>query len=278
MNILDLKRQAQGWHYQCSDAPDMSGQNAAALAQAEMSKEQLAWAKQIYAETAPDRAAATQRANAVSDAQLESMDTQTAMAKEYDAYNKSTFRPLEQRLVKEAEGYDTAERRSAASAEAVSGVEQQISAQREASARNLERSGVAPGSGKSLALQGGMDIGAAKLKAGASYKAGKDIETQGRALRMDAIGLGKGLVGSQATSAGLALTAGNSSAANGQASGNITAQGNQIMTSGFSGAQSGMAGAASTYGNIANTELKAGDNSGVWGAVGSVAGAAVAVY
>ena len=273
MNILDLKRQAQGWHYQCSDAPDMSGQNAAALAQAEMSKEQLAWAKQIYAETAPDRADATQRANAVSDAQLESMNTQTAMAKDYDAYNKSTFRPLEQQVVREANEYDTPERRAAASAEAMAGVEQQISAQREAANRNLERSGVVPGSGKSLAMEGQMGIGAAKLKAGAGNAAAKQIETIGAAKKMDALGLGKGLVGSQATSAGLALTAGNNSAVNGQAAGNITAQGNQIMTSGFAGAQSGMAGAASTYGSIANTEMKANDNSAVWGAVGTVAGA-----
>jgi hypothetical protein len=273
MDLLRLKQQARGWHLRCSDAPDLSGQNAAALSQAEMSKEQLAWAKSIYAETAPDRAAATQRANDVSDAQLESMNTQTAMAKDYDAYNKSTFRPLEQQIVKEASEYDTPERRAAASAEAMAGVEQQVSAQREASNRNLERSGVAPGSGKSLALQGGIDINAAKLKAGAGNAASKQIETLGSAKRMDAIGLGKGLVGSQATSASLALTAGNSSAANGQAGGNINAQGNQIMSNGFAGAQSGMAGAASTYGAINNAQMKANDNSALWGALGTVGGA-----
>jgi hypothetical protein len=86
-------------------------QQAAAMKMSELSAEQLAWAKQVYAETAPDRAAATQRANAVSDAQLESMDTQTALAKDYADYNKSTFRPLEQGIVADAAGYDTPERR-----------------------------------------------------------------------------------------------------------------------------------------------------------------------
>ena len=238
-----------------------------------MSKEQLAWAKSIYADTAPDRAAASARTAQVSDVQLEAMRKQTALTDDYAAYNKNTFRPLEQQMVAEATAYDTPERRAAASAEAMAGVEQQISSQCDAGARVLERSGVMPGSGKSLALQGGLDIGAAKLKAGASRVAAQQVETLGAARRADAVSLGRGLAANQATSAGVALNQGNSSSAQLASVGGIQAQGNAIMTSGYAGAQNGMAGAAATYGNITNAELKAGDNSAIWGAIGSVGGA-----
>lgn len=256
-----------------NDAPDMSGQNAAALAQAEMSKEQLAWAKSIYAETAPDRAAASSRAAQVSDLQLDAMRKQTALTDDYAEYNKTTFRPLEKQMVAEAAGYDTPERRAAASAEAMATVQQQVSSQRDSSARSLERSGVTPGSGKALALQNQIDIGAAGLKAGASNMAAKQVETMGAAKKADAVSLGRGLAANQATSAGMALTQGNSSSAQLASIGGIQAQGNSIMTSGFAGAQNGMAGAANTYGSIANTQMKANDNSALWGALGAVGGA-----
>lgn len=262
-----------------SDQPDNSGMNAAAVQQAALSKEQLDWSKQIYAETAPDRADATHRANLVSDAQLESMNTQTGLAKDYDAYNKSTFRPLEQGIVADAQSYDTTARRESEAAKAMAGVEMSLANQRSASNRDLERSGVAPGSAKQLALSGAMDLGSAKLKAGAANAARTQVETIGQARKMDAANLGRGLASSQATSAGLALTAGNSASANGLASGNINAQGNQIMTSGYAGAQQGLAGAAGTYGNIARIQQdSANSDSATMSSLGSMAGTAAMMY
>lgn len=255
----------------CSDAPDTTKQQEAALQMSELSKEQLDWAKSIYAETAPDRADATRRANLVSDAQLESMNTQTGLAKDYDAYNKSTFRPLEQGIVADAQTYDTPERRESEATKAMAGVEMSLANQRSASNRDLERSGVAPGSAKQLAMSGAMDLGSARLKAGAANAARTQVETIGQARKMDAANLGRGLASSQATSASLALTAGNNAAANGLASGNINAQGNQIMTSGYAGAQSGLAGAAGAYGSAAGAG-GSGGSSGLWSAVGGVVG------
>lgn len=254
-----------------ADAPDNSGMNDAARQQASLSKEQLDWSKQIYAETAPDRADAIRRANLVSDAQLSSMGTQTALAKDYADYNKTTFRPLEQGIVTDAVGYDTEARRDAAAGKATADVEMSLSAQRGIAARNQQRMGVNPASGQALALENQMSIAGASMKAKAASDARTQIETVGQARKMDAANLGRGLASSQATSAGLALTAGNNSAANGQASGNITAQGNGIMTTGFAGAQQGLAGAANTYGNIASLQSKSSD-SGLAGMLGSVAG------
>ena len=259
-------------------APDMTAQNNAAAAQVQMSREQLDWTKQIYAETAPQREDAIRRSNEVSDEALVSMRQNTALAADYDKYNKETFRPLEQGIVADAKAYDTPERREAAAAAGLADVQQSIASQRGASDRALERSGVQPGSGKSLAMQGAMDIGAAKLMAGSANTARTQVETIGAARKMDAASLGRGLAANQATSAGLALTAGNSASANGQASGNIMAQGTSLMAQGYAGAQNGMAGAAQTYGNITSQRLKAGDNSGAWGALGSVAGAGIQLY
>ena len=256
----------------CSpDAPDTSKQQEAALQMSQLSKEQLDWAKAIYAETAPDRANAIQRANAVSDAQLTALNKQTALTDDYAAYQKNTFRPLEEGIVADAQAYDTPARREAEAAKATAGVEMSLANQRAASNRELERSGVMPGSGKQLALSGAMDLGSAKLKAGAASQARSLVETVGAARRSDAANLGRNLASNQATSASLALNQGNASAANAASTGGIAAQGAALMNSGYSGAQSGLSNAANTYGQIAQIQGQSND-SGMWGALGSVAG------
>lgn len=254
------------------DAPDMSGQNAAAVMQANLSKEQLDWAKQIYAETAPDRANTITRANAVSDAQLEAQRKQTALTDDYANYNKTTFRPLEQGIVADAAAYDTPERRAAAAAKATADVQTSFDNVQGQQQRGLSRMGVNPNSGKALAINNQLGIQKALGLASAENKARTDIEVQGNARKMDAASLGRGLSSAQATSASIALNAGNSSVNNSKVAGDVTAQGNQIMTQGYSGAQAGLAGAASTYAGITSASMKANDNSAAMGALGSVAG------
>lgn len=272
MNILHEKRKARGFHCQCADTPDTSGQQQAALQMSALSAEQLAWAKTLYAETAPDRADATRRANLVSDAQLESMSTQTALAKDYAAYQQGTFRPLEQGIVADARGYDTPDRREAEAGKAIGDVSQQFSAGRDEQNRNMARYGINPADGKFAATNNQMMMQEALAKSFAGNKARTQVETVGQARKMDAANLGRNLPSNQATSAGLALTAGNNAAANGTLSGNIAAQGGQIMTGGYAGAQSGLAGAAGTYGAINRAKP---DDSGMWGALGTLGGAAI---
>jgi hypothetical protein len=256
-------------------APDNSGMNAAALAQAELSKEQLAWAKDIYAQQAPDRAASAQRANKVSDAQLASMTQNDAIAKDYNDYAKGTFRPLEQKMVADAQAYDTPERQQAKANEAIAGVESQFAKTQESQQRNMSRMGVNPNSGK-WGASFGMD--AAKAKAGAAQAARNQVETQGYARKSDAANLGRGLASSQATSAGVALNAGNAASANGQAVNNINAQGNSIMTQGFSGASNSMASSGSLYGQSAQIQNTANaNNNAQMAAIGQTAGAMFAM-
>lgn len=277
MDILRFKQKALGHVLRCQDAPDTSGQQQAALQTAQLSKEQLEWAKQIYEQERPQREAAAARANAVSDAQLASMRQNDAIAKDYYDYQVGTFRPLEKRLVAEAESYDTPERRAAEAAAAKADVTMAVDATQAATLRGQQRMGVNPNSGKVMALQNQMALGKAALLAGADSAARRNVETQGYARRMDAANLGRGLASNQATSAGVALSAGNASAANALSSLTPGNQANAQMAAGYQNAIAGQGQAASIYGDIARTQASS-SNSGLWGVLGNMAGAGIAKY
>ena len=257
-------------------APDNSGINAAAVKQADMSAEQLAFAKQIYGESAPDRAEASQRARTTSDLQMQAARKQMALTDDYADYNKNTFRPLEQSIVADAAAYDTPQRREAEAAKSVATVEQSLATQQGITSRNLERAGVQPGSGRALALQSAFDLNAASMKAGAANTARTQVETIGAARKADAANLGRNLASNQATSAGIALNAGNAAVANGQVPLSVAQGGAAGMNSGFAGAQQGLSGAASTYGTIGNINAKAAESgNAMWGALGQIGGAMI---
>lgn len=230
-----------------SDAPDNSGVNQAAVENAALSKEALAWAKQRYAEEAPAREAAIDMAMKTANQQYDISQQNADISSDYWNYQKDTFRPLEQGIVDSASNYDTPERRQAEADAAVSDVNQQVAAQRAASTRDLQRSGVTPEAGKMLAMQGVLDIGAAKAGAGAAAGARKGVELQGYARKMDAANLGRGLASSQATSAGVALNAGNSAVGNAQAPVAIGQQAGAGVQGAFGQAMQGNASAGSLY-------------------------------
>lgn len=262
------------------DAPDTTKQQEAALMTANLSKEELEWAKQIFEETAPDRAAAQERANRLSDLQFEQMQRSGEMAEtELERYNQ-TFRPIEQSIAAEATNFDTQDRRNQAAGEAIADVTQGFSAARDQGARQMQRMGVNPNDGRMAALQTQTNSAQALAQAQAANAARKQVETQGWARRMDAAGLGKGVVSNQATQASMAAQLGNS-ALNASNSGLAAGQsGAQIMQNGYRGAISGMNAVANQYGNIASTQaqVNAAESANIGagiGAAGMVAGAFV---
>ena len=271
MDLLREKQRAGGAHRAMGGSPDNSGQNAAALMQAQLSKEQLDWAKKIYADTAPDRKDATTRANTVSDAQLAASNQQMEIASQANSDYQSTYRPLEKQVVGEATGYDTPERRAAESASAVSSVETNLATQRGATLREQERAGVNPASGKVAALQGSMDLNAAKLKAGAGNMASKGVEALGAAKKADAVNLGRGIASSQASNVALGMQQGSSSVQNSNAALTAANNGTLGVQQGFAGAQSGLASAGGTFGNIASQQQAATNskNSNIAAGVGT---------
>lgn len=253
----------------CKDGPDTSGQNEAALRQAALSEDALAFYKQVYAEQAPARDRATATALEVADAQLASMRQQAEQSKEYADYNRETFRPLEQSIVADAAGYDTAERREAEAGTAVADVGQQASIARQSQTRAQTRMGVNPNSGAAVSMQNQVSLGEAAAKAGAANTARKNVETVGFARKMDAAGLGRNLPSNSATAASVALNAGNSASGNAAAPVQQAQSAAAMMGQGFNTAITANGSAGQLFGQVAQTQAQ---DSGAWGALGGVAG------
>ncbi len=236
--------------------PDNSGINQAAMDSAELSKESLAWFKQEYANTAPDRAAAAERQNAISDAQLEGMQFATEQARQANQRTQTVFQPLEDKILAGAEGYDTAGRRMQASNEARASVESNFGAATDGLNRNLQRVGVNTGDGRYLASMRDGALAKATAITGATSTAEKGVEAQGYARMQDAAALGKGLVGNQATQQQIASSTGGASAgAAGAALGSATS-GAGLMQTGFGQAMQGMGQSGQLYGQAAGIDAQ----------------------
>lgn len=178
-------------------------------------------------------------------------------ANEDRARYESTFQPLQDQYIAEAKAYDTPGRRAAAASAAVADVKQQAAAARQAQDRQLQASGVAPGSGRSVAETTRAGNAEALASAGAANSARKQVEATGDAMLGNAINMGQGLAVNPATSMGLS---------------------NGAMTSGAGGAMQGYGQQASILGNQYSQQM-AGYNAGqaslgaLGGALGTVAGA-----
>lgn len=252
----------------CKDSPGNSGINAAALANAEIAKDALAWYKQQYADGAGQRELAANTANAVAQQQLTSARQNDAISNDYWNYQKNTFRPLEGGIVADAQNYDTAARRDQAAGRAMADVEQQFGNEAAQQQRAMTRMGVNPNSGKFAAMSTQMGMAEAAAKAGAASKARDNIELQGYARKMDAANMGRGLASSQATSAGVAMNAGNSAVAN---AGTPLTQANQaaaMMGNGFNTAIQGNNSAGNLYGQAAKIDADA--SSGLMGDLATI--------
>lgn len=273
------QRRCVGLHLRAfdADAPDTSRQDATAARAQALSEEQWAFARQVWADSAPEREAATRRADAIADQQIASARKQDGYADEAAAAYRDTFRPIEQKIAADASSYDTPERRAAAAAAAGAGVEQQIGMQRAASGRALERQGVDPSSGKALGLAAQLDLGAAAAKAGAATAAERQVATVGAAKLADAANLGRGIASSQATQAELAAQLGTSGVGNGLSAINATTAGSGQVLQGGSSAIGGLSTAGNIYANSTAAQTAAANNSASnfaagLGAVGSLIG------
>lgn len=279
----DIKRELLRARHQhvlrCADAPNTDGLNKAAEASAKLGEDAFSFYKTEFEKGAPDRAAAAALAREQAGLQNDLSKQQLAVSQQERARYQGTFAPIEQSIAADAMGYDTPERRQAAATAATADVQMQLAGQRGATMRAMERSGVAPNSGQVAAMQGMLDIGGAKLKAGAANAARTQVETIGAAKKMDAAGLGRGVVSNQATTAGIALNAGNSAVGNGQAPVNIAAAGAGLMGQGFQTGMQGQQQAGNLYGQVAGIQQKTdATNAAMWQSAGQAAGAGAALF
>lgn len=216
--------------------------NQAALdAQKNTVNERFAFDKKVYEDGAADRRWASQNARQMAEWQAQDREKYNALQDEQIARGRK-YQSAEDKMLIDADNFDTEGKREELAGKAQADVQQGFASAHDQSIRALARTGVNPGSGKALALEGQTRIAEALGEAGASNKARTDATSLGRAMKMDALGLGKGLIGNQATQAGLQLNSGNSSVSNGTLPINIQQSSGQQMSNGYGNAITGYRG------------------------------------
>lgn len=206
--------------------PDYSGIAAASEASAkyayELGQDQLEWAREQYAS---DKEIVDRVVSAALDMQRFNMDNAA-----YDrARYQDRFQPLEDQLIADAKSFASQERKDKEMGEAAASVGQQFTAARNAATQNLEAFGVDPSSTRYAALDIGMRASEAAAKAAAANQAADMVDAQGRAIRSEAINVGRGYPGQIAGTYATALQGGNQ-AVNSQLAG--TASGANTMGTG----------------------------------------------
>lgn len=203
-----------------------------------------------------------------------------------DYYNrmKDQFYPMQDKLIDEANQFNTEGERERQAQMAMGDVNDAFNNQRKQQEMQMQAFGINPTSGRYQGSVNANGVMQAAAGAAAATKARTAAEQLGWAKRMDAIGLGMGLAGNQATSTGVALNAGNSAMSNTGAGLNALNQ--------MSGAYNSAAGTAmqgwNSVGQLgvskynadinaysANQQANASNNSAMGSTLGSLAATAV---
>lgn len=260
-----------------------SADNATAAAERSTSemvslgREELDWAKQQYADQADERQGSYDISMRAANSQIAGMDLANAEAARQVRRRQSIYEPLEDKITADAQQYDTADRRAQAGAQARADVEQSFTAAEQGLKRSLLRSGGGTlGSGRSMAAMGDMAIAKAKANAGATQTATNNVEQQGYARKMDSVGIGRGVIGNQATQQGIATNAGSAANASGATGVNVIQSGTAPVMAGYNAATGTLGNAASMYQSAAN-QAQAGFGNAM-GGLGAVAGNVLARY
>jgi len=259
------------------EPPDLSAlasatENSAKL-WADVAREQLAWAKQT--DTA-NRDLLEQ----VLGVQLPQLEAAFNAAQDDRTRYEQVFRPLEDNLIKEFQQFDTPQRREEEAARRIADVRTQFEAQRVNQQRELEDYGIDPSQTRGQALDLGFRAQEAATAALAANQGRKSIEEMGRALRGEAINIGRGLPAQVAQSQGIVnQTAGG---AVGNAT-NVTGAGAGAYSSALGAGQLSQQGygTAATIQNagyqnaLAQYNAKAQQKSGFWGGLGALGGSLI---
>ena len=192
--------------------------------------------------------------------QIDMQDQAVRQGDDYYQYMQDTYRPLEKRLVADAEAFNTASHRERLAGEAGASVEQQMGLQRGAMERQMASMGVNPNSGRFMAMANQNQLMGAAARANATNQTRTQAEQLGYARRLDAAGLGRNLPGLSNSAYGLALNAGNSAGNNFQAPGTQLLQGHGM---GVNTVGSGQQMKIQGLGNVLNaqTQMAISDNN-----------------
>lgn len=165
--------------------PIANASKEAAAISAEVAQQQLAWAKEQYF---LDRDVS----DSVIEAALGRLDQTDAQAQADRARYEDIFQPLEDDLAWEAREYANPERMESEAGKAQADVSQQFEMARTAAQDRLESYGIDPSQTRAGALDVSTRMQEAAARAGAGNQARQQVENTGRALREQAINVGKG--------------------------------------------------------------------------------------
>lgn len=195
----------------------------AAELSAQVSREQLAWAREQYDR---DRGVTDSVLNVF----LSNMRSESDAAAADRTRYQTVIQPMEDRLIAEANTYDTPERREQEAARAQADVTSAFAARKQQAVENLASYGVDPSMARSGALDAAVGVQQAATMASTANNSRLQTEATGRALRGEVINLGRGY---QSQIAGAYATAQN--AGSGAISGNLatTASGANTMGTGL---------------------------------------------
>lgn len=207
----------------------------------DMAQRQQDWAEKTYADN-------KDVSDIVIDKALGALDQQEADAARARSRYQSLFEPLEEQLAYDAETYASPERQEYEAGKAEADVAAQFEQARNTAASRLEGYGVDPSQTRQGALDLGTRIAEAAGQASAGNQARTNTENIGRALRSEAINVGRGYPGQINASMAGASGAGNQAAGTGLAT---TASGAQTMGTGM-GWQGMGNNAVTGWGNIIN--------------------------
>ncbi len=252
----------------------------AAIMQAQLGKEFLEFSKVQFTASearADEMSALTKR---VTEQQLDAAAQAQGWAKEDRARYKSVFQPLQDEFVAEAQKYGSEEYQSEAAAKARADVISAASRQADQRGRTMAAMGVSPDSGRYAGVERSADTAVALGAAGAENNARELARSKGLALKADAINLGNGLPSSAAGSLGLGVNAGSSAVNTTGASIGAYNSAYGIAQGGYQTAMQGYQEQANTLNQLYQNQLSAYQaqqqaGSGLFGALGSVAGAAI---
>lgn len=257
--------------------PDLGPYADAMQAQGEWAyksgQEQLAWARE---QDASNR----QLLDQVLGPQLQAQQDQMDWAKKDRARYENVYQPLEDNLVKDFQSYGTPEQLARNRGRAMADVASSFDAQRRNALQRLEGFGVDPSQTRNAALDVAMRTQQGAAMAAAGTNSTRIDEDKARALRADAINIGRGMPSQVAQSYGQSVAAGSNAMGGANstfgtsagAMGNPTAWG-QMGQSGTSGAANitnqGFANQMTQY----NAQQQA--NSSMMSGIGAAAGMAM---
>lgn len=216
-----------------SKAPDyteLAGVSREAVGVArDLGQQQIDFSERQYEELKPIM-------DSIAQSQVAAQTQQMQQAKDYYDYQVSTFRPVEQQLVSDAQRFNTDSYRQLMAGDAAAASARAFGSIQGALTRADAARGINPNSPAARALRQQAAIGLAAQSAGAQTAASVAAEQRGQAYMQSAAGLGRGLPGASTAAYQGATAAGSAGA------GTYMAPGNQYMAGLGAGAGTMMGG------------------------------------